>query len=398
MASLRQHPQRRLVPAAQHGRQVRQFLRSQRVGDGMVEEGENGCLERCRIGRAGRQRLGLAQRRAATLLGAALRLHQFRHHDSRCRLVGHARQQRPVGAFVGPARLARSAQQHADQFRPFGALAQQRYQELHRSVPAHLDRFALRQRAGMRRKQAGHGSGVGRRTLGRCEGKGPAVDERQRCTFALHEAGRAVDEHCANRAHVEARPHVTAKCRQLGLEVDPLAIAGAVDAPLQESIGRQQQQRRDEGQQRGRPDGAETGQAVKCRAGHHHDENVEHRHARRQQRVEQRAPHRVAEIPQPVAQDRHAKAQGQEEHEEDENRIAQDVHGQRRGARSARRCIGDGAHNFGDEEHDKGHRPRLDLLPLHGAGMAAVALHLSEHAEAQQKRAEERRLHRRSLP
>ena len=53
-------------------------------------------------------------------------------------------------------------------------------------------------------------------------------------------------------------------------------------------------------------------------------------------------PHRVAEIPQPVAQDHHAKAQGQEEHEEDENRMAQDVHGQATRRLVRRRCIGDG--------------------------------------------------------
>ena len=45
-----------------------------------------------------------------------------------------------------------------------------------------------------------------------------------------------------------AGAHAAAKASQLGLEVDPLAVGRLVDAPLQEAVGRQQEQCRHERQ------------------------------------------------------------------------------------------------------------------------------------------------------
>ena len=189
MASLGQHPQRRSFRLRSTAGRCASSLRGQRVGDGMVEEGENGCLERCRIGCAGRQRLGLCP---AACCDAARR--RSVSTSSATTIADAAWSAMPANsvrsAFVCPARQVRpatAARRSTPAVRRAGPAAAPGACTAAFCSPRPLLPCAS---AGMRRKQAWHGSGVGRRTLGRCEGKGPAVDERQRCTFALHEAGR----------------------------------------------------------------------------------------------------------------------------------------------------------------------------------------------------------------
>ncbi len=182
------------------------------------------------------------------MLHAPVHLHQLRHLDGRRRLVRHAGQQGQVGAFVGSTRLARPAQEHADQLRPFGTLAEQRHQQVRRLVPGQLDTFAPCQRGRVSRHDPRHDLSRRRRPGRGSQDKALSVANRQRGPLILHEPGRAFDEIGGNLADTQAGAHAAAKGSQLGLEIDPLAVGRLVDAPLQEAVGRQQEQCRHERQ------------------------------------------------------------------------------------------------------------------------------------------------------